>query len=158
MFPATDLTEWLPGLEASAMLGTRFVLAPYMDPVETRAIERYGQLCAVAGAFGLNVAMEFLSWSPMRTLRDALRVLDQVAAPNAGPVIDFLHLARTGGTPSDFARVPAHKIAYAQICAAAASLAPGADLADEARTRAAIRAKARYRWRKFLPRCQPAPP
>lgn len=68
-------------------------------------------------------------------LQDTLRVLDQVAAPNAGLVIDFLHLARTGGTPSDVARVPAHEIAYVQICDASATLAPSAGLADEARTR-----------------------
>jgi sugar phosphate isomerase/epimerase len=134
MRPATDVAALLPGLEASAALGCRFVLAAGMDADEARMVENYGKLCAAAATFGLTVGMEFISWNPMRTLQDALRVHAKVGAANAGVLIDFLHLARTGGTAADVAAVAPPKIAYVQICDALASLAPGAELADEART------------------------
>lgn len=133
--PNTEVVAMLPGLEASAALGSRFVLSAGMDPDESRMVDRYAQLCEAAAPLGLTVAMEFISWNPMRTLDDALRVHAKVAAPNSGILIDMLHLARTGGRAADVARVPATRIAYVQLCDAKASLAPGDDLANEARTR-----------------------
>ena len=133
--PTTNVATLLPGLEASATLGARFVLSTGVDPVEARMVERYGELCAAAATFGLKVAMEFISWNPMRTLQDALRVLGKVGADNAGVLIDFLHLARTGGTASEVAQIPDDRIAYVQICDAPATLTPGMALAQEARAR-----------------------
>jgi len=135
--PGVGRTDWLPGLEAAAVLGSRYVLSPGIVDDEARLVAGYAELCAAAREFGLCVGMEFISWNPMRTLADALRMHAKVGAPNAGILVDMLHLARTGGTAAQLAVVPASALAYVQLCDASATLAPGDDLAQEARVRRA---------------------
>lgn len=135
--PGVGRAQWLAGLEAAAVLGSRFVLSPGIVADEERLVEGYAELCSAAREFGLQVGMEFISWNPMRTLADALRVHARVGADNAGVLVDFLHFARTGGTPEELAGISESALAYVQICDASAALAPGDDLAQEARTRRA---------------------
>ncbi len=132
--PGTTIAGDLPGLDAAAALGCRFVLAGGIEPDESRLIDRLGELAHAAAARGLRVGMEFMSWTPLRTLEDARRVHAKVGAANLGILVDFLHLARTGGSARDLAHVPADALAYAQICDATRMPAPGLDLVDEART------------------------
>lgn len=133
--PGTTIAGYLPGLDAAAALGCRFVLAGGMEPDEARLIDRFGELAHAAAERGLRVGMEFMSWTPLRTLDDARRVRAKVGAANLGILVDFLHLARTGGSARDLAQVPADALAYVQICDATRTLPAGGDLAEEARTR-----------------------
>jgi sugar phosphate isomerase/epimerase len=44
-------------LEVSARLGARHVLVMSAEPEETRTVERFGELCERAAAYGLNVGL-----------------------------------------------------------------------------------------------------
>lgn len=132
--PGTTIAAYLPGLDAAAELGCRFVLSGGMEPDASRLVDRYGELAQAAAARGLRVGIEFMSWTALRTLEDACRVHARVGAANLGILVDFLHLARTGGTARDLAQVPADRLAYAQICDATLAPVDGLDLPEEART------------------------
>jgi sugar phosphate isomerase/epimerase len=62
--------------------------------------------------------MRFMS---IRDLPQSLAVLDAVDRPNAGVLIDHLHLARTGGTVADVAAIDPGRLPYAQLCDAPAT-------------------------------------
>ena len=59
----------------------------------------------------------------VRDLPQALAVLDRVNRPNAGVLIDNLHLARTGGTVADVAAISPDRLPYLQLCDAPAEAA-----------------------------------
>jgi sugar phosphate isomerase/epimerase len=55
-------------------------------------------------------------FSSVRTLSDAVRVVDRTAHPAAAILVDALHLQRSGATPGDIAALPATLLPYAQLC------------------------------------------
>jgi sugar phosphate isomerase/epimerase len=69
----------------------------------------------------------------IRTWKEALELIQAADRPNAGLIIDFLHLHRAGATAADIANVPASRIAYAQLCDATAAAPELSALATEAR-------------------------
>jgi sugar phosphate isomerase/epimerase len=103
-------------LDAAARLGARFVNVVGYDPDESRLVDRFAALCEAASARGVRPGLEFMVYSTVRTLRDALRVVARAGQTNAAVVVDALHLRRSGGSPSDLAGVPAEQLPYAQLC------------------------------------------
>jgi sugar phosphate isomerase/epimerase len=103
-------------LEASARLGARHVLVMSAEPEEARTIDRVGDLCERAAAFGLSVGLEFAIYTGVRTLAHAAHVVRQVGRPNLSILIDALHFSRSGGLPAHVADVDPALLRYAQIC------------------------------------------
>lgn len=128
-----SLDAVLPGLEASAVLGARFVLSGGVHGSLDWQIERYGRLAEAAAGFGLAVGAEFITWNALRTLAQARQVQAAVGASNLGILVDTLHLARTGGTAGDLLATPPQAFAYVQLCDAGAAVPAGLDVIAEAR-------------------------
>jgi sugar phosphate isomerase/epimerase len=114
--PDSRPDRWLRILDAGAHLGARAVLVICNDPDEARLVDRFAAVCAAAGQRGLRAALEFMIFSTVKTLADAVRVLDRAGDPNGAVLVDALHLQRSGGTPADLARVPPQRLPYAQLC------------------------------------------
>jgi sugar phosphate isomerase/epimerase len=131
--PDTDVGAFRPALETCAELGARHVQALIEDPDLSRAADRFAGLCDAAAALGLRVAVEFMRFRHLQTIGAAATLLAAAARANAGVLIDALHLARSGGTPADVARLPRERIAYMQLCDAPAAAPPVDRLAHEAR-------------------------
>lgn len=84
------------------------------DPVSSESILlRYVEL-----ADELNFAMtaEFTPISQLRTLSDAAALVRRVNSPRFGILVDSLHLARCGASPTDMLALDPGMIAYSQIC------------------------------------------
>jgi sugar phosphate isomerase/epimerase len=103
-------------LDAGAQLGARGVLVICNDPEEDRLVERFAAVCAAAGERGMRACLEFMIFSSVKTIDDAVRVLDRAAHPAGAVLIDALHLQRSGGTPADVAALPPDRLPYAQLC------------------------------------------
>lgn len=127
----------IPGgfLETGARLQAQYVLVMSTEPLEARTLERFCDLCESARQYGLHVCLEFAIYTGVRTLADAVRLVQRSGCANASVLVDALHFSRSGGLPSDIAGVDASLFRYAQICDAA-PVAPSepADLIREART------------------------
>ena len=117
-------------IDAAAAVGAREVLVVSRGVDEGRFAERFGELCDRAAGHGVGCSLEFMAFMSVRTLDEALAVLDAVDRPNGHVLVDALHLARTGGTAVDVAAVDPARLAYAQLCQAPAD--PPADLVREA--------------------------
>jgi sugar phosphate isomerase/epimerase len=102
-------------IDAAAMLGVRHVLVASGPASRAAVVDRYGELCRRAEPAGVRVVLEFLPIFTIATLGDALGVVQEVASPSGGVLVDTLHLARSGGGPADLADVPAELLPYLQL-------------------------------------------
>jgi sugar phosphate isomerase/epimerase len=107
-------------IEAAATVGARNLLVVSRGVDDDRFAERFGELCDLAAPHGIGCSLEFMAFMSVRDLPQALAVLDRVNRPNAGVLIDNLHLARTGGTVADVTAIAADRLPYLQLCDAPA--------------------------------------
>jgi sugar phosphate isomerase/epimerase len=117
LMPDVRVDDFLPALELGAALGGRAALAiNYADPDESRCADNFARLAALAGSLGLVVNIEFISMGCVRTLADAVRLIERSGASNTGINADLLHVVRSGGSPDDIRTTAPDLIGYAQIC------------------------------------------
>ena len=124
-------------LEVSARLGAQHVLVMSAEPKEARTLERFGELCDRAAAYGLTVGLEFAVYTGVRTLAHAADVVARSKRANASIIIDALHFSRSGGLPAHVAQVDPALLRYAQLCDAGPDMPAPTDtpaLIREART------------------------
>ncbi len=113
--PDKTLDEQLGILDAGYALGARFVLVNVNDPDAARRLDRLNLLAGEAAARGLTLAVEYMIFTEIKTLGDAVRLVGQIEGP-AVVLPDALHTDRSGGTAADLAAVPPGLIAYGQSC------------------------------------------
>ncbi len=118
--PETVVASYRAFLEAGARIGARHVLVAGYDPEPSRLVDRFAAFCDLAAPFGLTGDLEFMPWSNVPDLAAAVRVVEAAGRPNAGILLDPLHLVRSGGRPEDVAGVPRAWWHYWQICDAPA--------------------------------------
>lgn len=103
-------------VDAAAALGARNVLAisSFADPAQTA--ERLAQLCERAQPGGVRVCLEFMRFTAVRDLADAIDVVGRTAHPSAGILVDLLHVARSGTGFDEIAAADPHLFPYVQWC------------------------------------------
>ncbi|HUP75970.1 MAG TPA: TIM barrel protein [Acidimicrobiales bacterium] len=97
------------------------------------AIAPFAELCARAAHYGYQCALEFFAWSPLRTVHDAWRMVDQAGHPNGAMIFDNWHHYRAGGQVRDLDQVDVRRIVGVQLSDAPAAPAI-ADVARECMT------------------------
>jgi sugar phosphate isomerase/epimerase len=118
--PVTDPGSIRPALETCAALGGRHLLVGGNDPDASRLTATFSAVAALCAEHGMQVGLEPHSYLAVRTLQDGLALIERSGAANAGLLIDALHLHRAGDTAAGLARIDPARIAYVQICDAAA--------------------------------------
>lgn len=120
-------------IDAGAEIGARFALVASIDDSHSAVVERLGALADRARGSGLRLVLEFLPIFGVATLADAISIVEQVASPDVGVLVDTLHLDRSGGTPADLAVVDPARLPYLQLADAPSSRPRGrAALYEEA--------------------------
>jgi len=131
LVPEFDLDDALPALEVAARLGASHFLAVGNDPEEGRMTANLARLAELARVHRLHLALELMPYTAVNSLAKAHRMVAATQAGNLGLLIDALHLARAGGTPTEVAALPRDHIAYLQLCDAPAELPAGMSLRQE---------------------------
>lgn len=119
--------SYLPALAAAAELGGRHVLSSAWCDDRPYILEFFSELCALAQPFGLTVDLEFVTWSGVRTLDEAVEVVTQARCPNAGIVVDTLHFDRCHAELEKLSSLPRDWFHFAQISDAPASFSTERD-------------------------------
>ncbi len=121
-------------VDLAAEIGARHVLVASGAVDRSEVVERFAALCDRAGGSPVTVVLEFLPIFSIGSLAAALSVVAEAGSANGAVLVDTLHLARSGGTPADLARVVPRMLPYLQIAdAAAAPIDPSpAGLREEA--------------------------
>lgn len=117
-----ELDRYRPLFEVGQRLGARAVLVGGDDPERARLVEHYGRLCEAAAPYGLTCDLEFMPWTPVRTLADAKEVVGKAACANGGVLVDALHFARSRSRLEDLDDIPPEWLHYAQLCDAPAAI------------------------------------
>ena len=102
-------------IDAAEAIGARHVLTVSDGLAVPRFAERFGQLCDRAAPAGIRVVVEFTRLYTIASLTDALEVLGACARPNAGILVDNLHLQRCGHAPSDLEGIDPGWLPYVQL-------------------------------------------
>ncbi len=127
--PDSVMDEHKRCIDIGAELGAKNVLCVSSDPDRGATAAGLAALCAHAEGTGMRIALEFGIFTQVKTLLEALTVLDSVAHPQRALLIDPIHLDRSGAKPADVAAVPRELLSYAQFCDAPAERPDPGDLA-----------------------------
>lgn len=117
-------------IDAAATVGASNILVVNYGAEPDAFTQRFGELCQRADEAGLNCCLEFLPILSLKTLGEAVEVLRQVNAPNAGILVDSHHLDRSGASPADLVDLDPSFFRYAQLNDAPAD--PGPNLHADA--------------------------
>ncbi len=110
-----DLEAYRPALERGARLGAARATTHIHDPETDRALGAFAALCDLAASCGLRIGLEFTAFSTIRSLAEAVAVVEAAGIANADVVLDALHYVRGGGTGEDLPGLAA-RVGYAQLC------------------------------------------
>lgn len=119
--PGAPDPDHLRAIDIGLELGAPNVLCVSSDPDDAATAAKLAALCERAAPGGMRVCLEFLLITEVKSIGQALGIIDQVRHPLMGLLIDPLHLARSGGSPADVAKAPRHLFPYAQFCDAVAN-------------------------------------
>jgi sugar phosphate isomerase/epimerase len=75
-----------------------------------RMTDEFAKLCQDVATVGATVAIEFMPFSPIRNVAEALKVAEGAAQPNGGLMVDHWHVARANTPYSEVAQIPARFI------------------------------------------------
>ena len=127
--PDTLVEAFGPTLAFSHRIGARYVVCPIEDPDRNRRLETFRALCVLAETCALVALVEFNPYSACRSLEEAADLVRAARKPNAGVLVDALHLSRSGGHPRDIAKYAAGMVPLVHLCDA--SPAPSQDLSED---------------------------
>jgi sugar phosphate isomerase/epimerase len=130
--PQWRVADEAPAIEWAARLGAKHLLVLSFDQDESRTVDAFVALCHAAAGLGLRAVLEFARFSGVRSLGQALRVLERAAQPNAGLLVDTLHLIRSGAAPADLRPLAPARLPYVQLCDARAAGPAETETADSA--------------------------
>src|SRR5947199_2788667 len=116
MDPTLGPDNFVAELYATAELGATDIIAQLPDPNRERAVERFARLCDLARPLGIFVNLEFPHWTETGTLAEATRVLRAANRPNAGILVDMLHMARSNSSCDVLRTLPREWFRFAHVC------------------------------------------
>lgn len=116
VLPNAKPQDYLPMMEVAAELGGTRVLSSAWTPDKQYIIDFYAELCQLAKGFNLTVDFEFVTWSAVRTLAEAMEILRAAGQDNCGVMIDTLHFSRSRVTLEEIDAIPAEWIHFLHLC------------------------------------------
>ncbi|WP_175912535.1 sugar phosphate isomerase/epimerase [Burkholderia sp. BCC1640] len=87
-----------------------------------RMTDAFAKLCEDVAAVGATVAIEFMPFSVIRNIGDALKIAQGADQPNGGLMVDHWHVARFGSPYSEVASIPARFIKGVELDDVAAEI------------------------------------
>lgn len=111
-----DVRNYEPALEVGAELGAKSALSSIWTDDLVRAAEQFAILAELAGKYGLNVDLEFVTWAAVYDLQGALAILQAQSAKNIGVLVDTLHFNRSRIPLTELDNIPAEWIHFIHLC------------------------------------------
>jgi len=109
-----DVESCRRALEIGQALGVQWLVVCGDDADRGRCAAKLSALTALANAHGIDVVLEFVPYTQVRTLADAVDLV-RASGGDAQILVDAYHLNRSGGTASEIAALPASLFPYIQI-------------------------------------------
>ncbi|MBB5686777.1 sugar phosphate isomerase/epimerase family protein [Sphingobium boeckii] len=116
LMPSRPAASFAADLDIMASLGIGRISIVSLDSEGERAMDEVAALVHLAAERGISSAIEFLPGRALGTLADALATLAHVARPDAGIVIDMMHVFRSGETVAQLAALDPALVSHIQLC------------------------------------------
>lgn len=114
--PDTCVADFEPILAVGAELGGTELLVAGNDSDSARLTEHFAQLCDLAAGYGIYPHLEFMPWTDVRDLRQAMEVVAKADRANGCVLVDAFHFNRSRCSLEDLAQLPPSRMRYAQLC------------------------------------------
>lgn len=110
------VSDYEKAFAAGAELGATDVLSSIWTKDKEYAVKEFAKICDLAASYNLRVNLEFVTFSGVPGLEDALEILDAVARPNAFLMVDTLHAHRSRVSAEDLAKVDRSRFGFIHLC------------------------------------------
>lgn len=121
--PNTPFEEHRRLIEIAAHLRPAWLLTVSHHPDPSRTRDELLLLAESIAPFGCSISLEFMAFTAIATLGQALSMAAAVRADgghNIGVLVDALHLDRSSGSPADLRGTSGGDLSYLQLCDATA--------------------------------------
>lgn len=112
----TRCSDFEAVLEAGGEFGASEVLVAGNDPDEARLIDNFAELCDRAAPYGLHPHLEFMPWTDVANLQQAVRITQRAGRDNGCVLVDAFHFDRSASRLEDLRHVEPSRLRYAQLC------------------------------------------
>ena len=82
-------------MEVGAELGAKSLLSSIWTDDKARYMDQFAKMTELAGKYGLNVDLEFVTWASVWNIEGVKEVLEAQSFKNIGMMIDMLHFYRS---------------------------------------------------------------
>ena len=103
-------------IEAACEVGAKNILVVSSLHSSKETAEQLSHLCSLAKAGDITICLEFMKFTSVKSLSDALEVVKLVDAPNVGILLDLLHVVRSGTTFKEIKACDPNLFPYVQWC------------------------------------------
>ena len=103
-------------IEAACEVGAKNILVVSSLHSSEETAEQLSHLCSLAKAGDITICLEFMKFTQVKSLSDALEVVKLVDAPNVGILLDLLHVVRSGTTFKEIKACDPNLFPYVQWC------------------------------------------
>ena len=103
-------------IDAAYEVGAKNILVVSSLHSTEETAEQLSHLCSLAKAGDITICLEFMKFTSVKNLSDALDVVKLVDAPNVGILLDLLHVVRSGTTFREIKACDPKLFPYAQWC------------------------------------------
>ncbi len=117
-----DFSHYFSEMEIAAELGAKAILTNVWTTDHGRTIDQFSKLCEKGKQLGLNIHLEFVTWSNVCNIMEAVAILDECGYDNCGMIIDTLHFHRSRCQLSDLAHSPEKYLTALHLCDAPAEI------------------------------------
>jgi len=118
--PETRVADYRAALETGARLGAREALVAGQDGDFVRLVDRFAEFCDLAAEYGIATGLEPMPWCEVNDVVAGERVLAAAARPNAGLILDAIHVDRARTDASTLRALDPRHLRYLQLCDAPA--------------------------------------
>jgi len=117
-----DVKTYLPTLEVAAEINATNVISSVWTDDKVYAQQSLAELCEIAAALGINVNLEFVTWSSLPDLQSAKDLIRAVNRPNLFLLVDAIHFYRSRTRLSELDTVPKNWFRMFHLCDAPAEI------------------------------------
>lgn len=117
-----DVSTYVPEMEAAAELGIQQAVSSVWTADRSYAVDSLGRLCELAAKISVTINLEFVTWTSVGTLRDAVSLIRELNQPNCGLLVDTLHFSRSRVSLDELSNVPRSWFHTVHLCDAPAEV------------------------------------
>lgn len=119
-----DVRSYEPEFARGAELGAKYAIASVWTGDKTFARTQFEAMCDLADQYEMKLNLEFVPFSSIRNLQEALAWMDLIDRPCVQVLVDTLHAHRVGVTADLLRAVPPQRFGFVHLCDGPAFIPP----------------------------------